>query len=245
MPIHTGRGVFVAIEGIDGAGKTTQVGLLAEALRQAGETVITSKEPTDGPWGSKIRQSASDGRMPLAKELEAFLNDRAEHVEQVIMPALTLGEIVVLDRYYYSTIAYQGARGANVAKLRSEMEDRFPVPDAVFLLDIDPTLSLYRISETRQEAPNVFERIPDLREARRVFNSLEDSHLSHIDGSRSIECVHHEILQLFIEIPLKVRRCAKDYGCDDPFHCTPRFTSNCEWWNLSRSIRPASRLLPV
>ena len=78
------------MEGIDGAGKTTQVALLAASLRELGKDVVTSKEPTNGPWGRKIRQSAISGRMNLEDELKAFVEDRKEHLRDLIEPRLML-----------------------------------------------------------------------------------------------------------------------------------------------------------
>ncbi len=104
-------GILIVFDGIDGGGKTTQAKLLADILTAAGETVVLSKEPTDGPWGKQLRASATTGRMSLADELHAFTEDRKQHVTNLIAPALARGEIVILDRYFYSTIAYQGARG--------------------------------------------------------------------------------------------------------------------------------------
>ena len=112
-------GTLIAMEGIDGAGKTTQVDLLVEFLRSAGVRVVRSKEPTDGPWGKKIRHSAANGRMTLEQEIEAFVDDRKEHVQNVIAPALNDGQTVVLDRYFYSTIAYQGSMVAMWLNCRS------------------------------------------------------------------------------------------------------------------------------
>src|SRR5947207_8330328 len=89
------RGYLIVVEGIDGAGKSTQVRRLAETLRDAGFAVTCSREPTDGPWGRKIRASAAAERMSLDDELHAFIDDRKEHVAQVIRPALERGEIVV------------------------------------------------------------------------------------------------------------------------------------------------------
>lgn len=93
-------GILIAVDGIDGAGKTTQVELLREAFEAAGETVTASKEPTNGPWGRLVRESAQSGRLGLADELHAFLEDRKEHVEELVKPALARGEIVILDRYF-------------------------------------------------------------------------------------------------------------------------------------------------
>src|SRR5207253_402183 len=103
-------GILIAIEGIDGAGKTTQVARLCKALEAVGETVVRSKEPTNGPHGRRVRESAQNGRLDPHEELATFLDDRREHVATVIGPALGRGEIVILDRYFYSTIAYQGPR---------------------------------------------------------------------------------------------------------------------------------------
>ena len=170
MPIHKGTGVLVAFEGIDGAGKTTQLNLLAGALRRVGETVVTSKEPTDGQWGARIRASAITGRMSAADELEAFIQDRTEHVERLIAPALRGGSVVLLDRYYYSTIAYQGSRGYSTFDIKSRMEFLFPIPDAIILLDLDPTVAVHRISTQRGDQPNEFEKVRDLAKARAFFN---------------------------------------------------------------------------
>src|SRR4051794_15210691 len=109
----TTKGTLIAVEGIDGAGKTTQVERLAKFLAERKMPVVHSKEPTDSVWGQKIRQSASQGRLTLEEEVEAFARDRGEHVAQVIGPALARGDIVLLDRYFYSNIAYQGSRGAD------------------------------------------------------------------------------------------------------------------------------------
>src|SRR5260370_25230495 len=104
VPDLRNRSILIAIEGIDGAGKTTQVERLAQALRVVGQELVISKEPTNGRWGKKIRESAANGRLPLKEELKAFINDRTEHVRNVIQPALDTGKIVILDRYFYSTI---------------------------------------------------------------------------------------------------------------------------------------------
>ena len=92
------RGLLIVFEGIDGAGKTTQVRLLDERLRRAGYDVVCLKEPTEGPWGQKLRQLAQHGRQQVspATELEWFLQDRREDVEHNIQPALARGQIVVL-----------------------------------------------------------------------------------------------------------------------------------------------------
>jgi dTMP kinase len=230
------RSIFVAVDGIDGAGKTTQVELLRDSLQQVGETVIVSKEPTKGQWGTIIRESASTGRLSPEQELQAFINDRTEHVEQLIAPALRRGEIVILDRYFYSSIAYQGSRGANVDEVKHIMESRFPTPDAVFILDIDPSLSIHRIAFSRGEQPNHFEERENLKRARSIFKSMSGDVIHHIDGSVSVEAVQQAIMRIFIEQPLKAKRCAKAYGCDDPYHCSYKMTDTCEWLRLRKVL---------
>lgn len=237
MPTQFPRSILIAVEGIDGAGKTTQVNLLREALEKSGEYPLVSKEPTDGPWGRLIKESAATGRMPLQDELQAFIYDRSEHVRDTISPALQKGLIVILDRYFYSSIAYQGARGADPDQIESEMVARFPVPDAVFVLDLDPSLSLFRISHTRKDVPNEFERLDGLSAARGIFRGLKGPHIHEIDGSVSRMQVHMAILKSFVEGPLKRKRCFKQYGCDDPLFCAWRYSDRCEWWNLRKKLR--------
>lgn len=200
--------VFIAIEGIDGAGKTTQVQLLKEALERRGERPVVSKEPTDGPWGRLIKESATRGRLSPQQELDAFLHDRSEHMDTLIRPALEQGKIVILDRYFYSTIAYQGARGLNVADLKSLMESRFPIPDAVFIIDIDPSSGIHRIAHSRREQPNEFEDLENLARARAIFKAMTGEMIQHIDGSASIEDVHARIMELLMPT-LNARRAEK------------------------------------
>lgn len=234
MPRHRGKGVLVAFEGIDGAGKTTQANLLVSALLQADEPVTASKEPTTGDWGLRIRRSAAAGRLRPMEELKYFLRDREQHTQNLIRPALSKGNTVILDRYYYSTIAYQGARGFSVNDLKEMMEERFLVPDAVFLLDIDPAISLQRIAK-RGDVPNEFERLQNLEKTRRVFLSLKDKRIILINAAMPIDCVHKEVLQKFIDGPLKHRRCAKSNGCED--HKRHPMASTCPWVRSAAKLR--------
>ncbi len=101
-------GDLIVIDGVDGLGKTHQTAMLAKRLGTTRELVV-SREPTDGPWGKKIRASAISGRMKPDDELHAFEEDRKQHIREVVRPALEAGKTVLLDRYFYSTIAYQSA----------------------------------------------------------------------------------------------------------------------------------------
>ena len=195
--------LFIVVEGIDGAGKSTQVRLLKRAFEQAGENPVVSKEPTEGRWGRLIRESAATGRLSLEEELNAFVEDRKEHVATVIRPALEAGQVVILDRYFYSTIAYQGARGADVAEVRARMESQFPIPDAVFILDAEPGVGVHRIAHSRGDQPDLFENREYLARVRAIFASLTGPGVHHIDASLPVEAVHARIMELLPHGALK------------------------------------------
>lgn len=223
------RGILIAVEGIDGSGKTTQVDLLSAFLIGFGEPTLRSKEPTNGPWGQKIRQSAANGRMSLEDELHAFIEDRKEHVRDVINPALEDGKTVVLDRYFYSTIAYQGSRGGDPAKIAAMMRTIAPEPDAVILLDVPAETGLLRV-RNRDDVENHFEGIEDLRKVRDAFRQLVTAdNVTLIDGTPSVHVVEQKIVSSLMEGIFLKRHCAKHWGCDDPFNCAYRKTDTCRW----------------
>jgi len=176
-------GWLVVVEGIDGAGKSTVLRGLAAHGAERGLECVTSGEPTRGPWGMKLRQSMTEGRLSLDEELELFLKDRAEHVATLIRPALAAGKVVLLDRYYLSTAAYQGARGADPAKILEANEKFAPQPDLVLLLDFDPDGGLARI-RARGDAPNTFEEAEQLRAVRKIFLGLQRPFIRRVDASR-------------------------------------------------------------
>jgi dTMP kinase len=192
-PYALRAGLFIVFEGLDGAGKTTQVHRLCERLRHNGYGVVPLKEPTDGPWGQKIRRLALHGRqhIPLETELTWFLEDRRQDVEHNIKPALARGDIVVLDRYYFSTIAYQGARGGNPDSIRQHNEAFAPPPDLLFLLDIAPTQGLQRIQQ--QRLPDEFERLEYLEHVAALFAQMDFPYLQRIPATLAPEAIHCRI----------------------------------------------------
>ena len=101
------RGALIALEGIDGSGKSVVSDRLTEYFGSRGYDVLQLREPTDGPWGRKIRTRATSGqgRASPRDELDLFVRDRREDVTQNILPALAAGKLVIIDRYYYSTMA--------------------------------------------------------------------------------------------------------------------------------------------
>ena len=186
--------MFIVFEGIDGTGKSTQVKLLAEAFRAKGSEVIVSKEPTDGPHGTRLRQSAETGRLSAQEELDLFHLDRREHVETLINPALARGAVVLLDRYYFSTMAYQGIRGFDPSKIRRINEKFAPLPDLVFILELNLDIALSRIG-VRDGQANEFEQRDALQKCHDVFASLTDEFVRRIDAKQSPTEVHGKILE--------------------------------------------------
>lgn len=186
-------GPFIVIEGIDGTGKSTQAAGLGEWFRSQGREVILSREPTAGPWGTKLRESAATERLSPEDELEYFLKDRRQHVEEVIAPALAAGKVVILDRYYFSTMAYQGARGFDPAEIRRKNEAFAPLPDLLLILDLDVDTALQRIG-VRGDTANEFEKRDNLVRCREIFLSLRDEPFVRvIDSAGSQDEVAREI----------------------------------------------------
>ena len=189
-------GFLLVLEGIDGAGKSTLGRRLATHAHAHGLTAVISREPTDGPHGTALRQSAKTGRLSLADEFDLFLKDRAEHVATLIRPALARGEIVILDRYYLSSAAYQGARGADPAEIIARNETFAPRPDLVLLLDIDPLGGTGRILR-RGDQPDDFEAVTYLAKVREIFLSLPQPFIRRINAARPADEVFGEAVRIF------------------------------------------------
>ena len=190
------RAALIAVEGIDGMGKSTQVAALVDRLNRAGRPALATREPTQGPWGRKIRGLALEGRGEVSPEdeLDWFLRDRMEHVEAVIRPALRAGKIVVTDRYYFSTMAYQGALGIDPQRIREMNEALFPRPDLVILLRGDPRLGLARIARNRERGADAgYEQAVYLDRVATLFAGFRDPSLRVIDARGSLEEVAERI----------------------------------------------------
>jgi len=189
-------GFLVAVEGIDGSGKTTQAERLVRYCDEKRLTYILSKEPTSGKYGQLIRNSASRGRLSAEEELDILLKDRREHVDRVIQPALDQEKVVILDRYYFSTAAYQGARGADPEIILSQNEAFAPQPDLLVILDVSPQTGLQRIRE-RGDEPNKFETLDSLERARAIFNQIDRPYKIGLNGEDLIDMIGSSIMYAF------------------------------------------------
>ncbi|MDD2463268.1 MAG: dTMP kinase [Desulfobulbus sp.] len=194
------QGVLIAFEGIDGTGKSTQLPMLASFLRDQGFTVVETREPTDGPYGKQIRALYSNrGQVSLEQELELFLQDRRQHVRECILPALHAGLIVLTDRYYFSTAAYQGAAGLD-AKDIFACHDFAPVPDLVILLTQTPADSVARIRNIRGDALNDFEQQDQLEKVAALFASFDHRCIVRIHAARPISEVQASIREAVLPL---------------------------------------------
>jgi len=186
-------GFLLAIEGIDGAGKSVQARGVAAVLETRGLEVVLTREPTDGPWGRRIRESAVAGRLSPADELNAFVEDRKQHVRELIRPSLEAGKIVVTDRYYFSTVAYQGARGFDPAELLRLNEEFAVEPHLLVLIQLTPEQALARVG-IRDGKANEFETLAQLSRTRQIFDSIEKPYALRLDGTHAIAESQDEIL---------------------------------------------------
>ena len=189
------RGFLIVFEGIDGTGKSTQCELLAKSLTERDILNIALAEPTRGTWGTKIRKLLSEGRQGISpqEELSWFVNDRKEDIELNIMPALQDNKVVLMDRYYFSTAAYQGALGLDPEQIRLENETFAPIPDRVLIFLTSPETCLERIESTRDQK-SAFEKLDYLRNVQEIFKSFTGPNIRFIDSVGSVPEVHEKVL---------------------------------------------------
>jgi dTMP kinase len=189
------RGTLLAFEGIDGCGKSTQVLRLARSLAAAGCSVVTTHEPTGGPTGARIREMARSGRvLEPEEELRWFVEDRRAHVRDTLGPALAKGCVVVTDRYFLSSVAYQGALGLDWQAILAASEAEFPIPDLVLLLEIDAARGLERVLARGARLEGVFEREERLRRAAAIFRAVERPWVERIPAAGAIDEVHAAVV---------------------------------------------------
>ena len=193
MAARRKTGLLVVLEGIDGSGKTTQARSLLRRLRRRGRRAVFFREPTRGRWGREIKRlAARAGSVTPEEELALFVRDRRENVAKNLLPALGKGRVVVLDRYYFSTIAYQGAKGIDTGRIRRLNESFAVKPDLVVILDVDAAAGLARIAgrKTRDE---LFEREDYLVRVAGIFRGFKGPRFVHLDGRGDKRRIGREI----------------------------------------------------
>lgn len=193
--------MFIAFEGLDGSGSSTQSKLLSNQLEKEGYITRLTKEPTsDSPIGKMIREvlqhkwSASPEGLQLL-----FCADRAEHLNNVVEPALKNGQVVITDRYLFSTIAY-GALAVDDIKWLEGLNQHFRIPDITFLFKLDPKECIKRIQGRGSEF-ELFEKEEKLAKIwegyEQVKNNYDNIYL--IDASQSIEAIAKEIWEVVMK----------------------------------------------
>jgi len=190
------RGLFVTFEGIDRSGKTTQAGLLVDAL---GDEALGVREPGGTEAGEKVRAILKDQSVSLSPEAEAllFAAARSELVADVILPALEEGKVVVSDRYLDSSLAYQGgARGLGIADVEqvNHFATRGLKPDLTFLLDLPPEDAAARSGESdrfEEEGTSLQEAVGAAYEA---LIRADPDRWRRIDARRSPDEVHKLVM---------------------------------------------------
>ncbi len=194
MTLPNRSGYLIAFEGTDGTGKSTQLALLHAVLQDKGLEVVATREPTDGTYGRQIRELYNNrSKLSLDEELELFLADRKEHIDTLITPALASGKIILCDRYYLSTVAYQGAAGLDPSDILRR-NDFAPVPDLALLLYAPIQTGVDRITKGRGDILNDFEKEDYLLEVARQFEQLTLPCIRRVDASATIDEVHRTVL---------------------------------------------------
>jgi dTMP kinase len=192
MKIRQPRPLFIVFEGIDGSGKTTQARMLDAALEACHIDHVFTFEPSDGPTGRLIRSAG--GRPDPEDEARLFTEDRRDHVERVILPALKAGRTVICDRYVHSSVAYQGARGIDTKRILAQNRLFAPEPDIVFFLAVPVSLALARIRSSRAHGFSVFEAREDLEAVDAIYKAIVDPRMNYLDGTLSPNSVHAGVL---------------------------------------------------
>jgi dTMP kinase len=193
--------MFFSFDGVDGTGKSTQMNLFCQWLTERGQTIVTCRDPGGTPLGEALRGILLDSRQELAispmSEMLLYMASRAQLVEQVIVPALDAGKVVVSDRYLLANVVYQGhARGLDIAKLWEI--GRFIThgvqPDVTFLLDMNPESAAKRIDRPldRMELQGI-EFQKKLRAGFLAEAAKQPDRIAVIDADRSIEAVQANI----------------------------------------------------
>ncbi|MEW6102701.1 MAG: dTMP kinase [bacterium] len=179
--------MFIVFEGGEGAGKSSQVSMLKDALKIPS---IATKEP----YVEWIKEMVFDGKTPKMAALHLFLADRIIHINEVIKPALAEGKIVICDRYFLSTIAYEGYGYGIDIELVKKLNDGCIIPDIVFLLDIEPEKGLKRVRRDNRFEKEDISFHKKVREGY-LLEAKNDKKIKVLDGRKSKEEIHRIVME--------------------------------------------------
>jgi dTMP kinase len=183
MSKHHGLpGRLIVLEGPDGAGKSTQARRLFDrlALRLGMGDVLITREPWISYWGKLIRERAARGeRVTPEQEMYTFISDRKEHLHRLVEPALLDGKTVVMDRYYLSSVVYQGGRGLGPEVVRRHNEGFAPRPDLTLLLCLQPEAAWARVTQ-RGGGRDAFHEQATVEAACRAYLDIECPSISRV-----------------------------------------------------------------
>lgn len=190
-------GKFIVFEGLDGSGKGTMLALTADYIfnsRKEFDKLLLTREPTSSAVGNHIRKILAKDLDPMSKAkqlLQLYLDDRKEHLEKVIKPAIQKNVLVLCDRYKHSTLCYQQTQGIPFEKIQ-KLHEKMLVPDLTIILDVPPAIALERIAGDRTGIEK-FEKdffLSELRENyKRLPEKLSKENIKIIDASGSIKQV--------------------------------------------------------
>lgn len=186
-------GLFIAVDGIDGAGKTTLVKQLADLLVPL-QPVVTREPTGESEWGRRLRRSATEGRLPRDTEIAYFHQDRLHHLETVVKPALGAGRLVITDRYVDSTLAFQARDPEEAQAMFSDFRPEIVLPDLTFILVCPVETGLMRIAENR-EKQTAFETAATLRNAAAIYQSRVGNAYVQLDAAKTVSWTLQQALQ--------------------------------------------------
>jgi dTMP kinase len=192
-------GIFICFEGLDGSGKTTQARHLVDYLTEQGYNAVYTREPSSGLFGEVIRKHVlrGDERVPTVVEAALFAADRLDHVRREIAPLLKEGRIVVCDRYVYSSIAYQGARGDVTSQWIERINEHALKPDLAIYIDVPAEIAVRRFKQKK----STMETLKTQRGVREIYGKLvKEKQLAPVDGNASIQEVAEAVQRLVVQL---------------------------------------------
>ncbi len=196
------KGLFITFEGPDGCGKTTQMNLLAEYLKNSGKEVLLTREPGGKGLGEKVREILLNYEGPVSDRCESFLflADRAQNIDIIVNPAVEEGKIVLCDRHIDSTVAYQGyGRGLNIQRINmlNDIATNGKKPDLTFVFDIDVETSMKRVGKDKDRLESAgIEFHNRVRNGYLELAKQEPQRIKVLDASKTIDEIHNNVINI-------------------------------------------------